>query len=481
MNKSLRTPVRLILASACAWLVGGCMVGPNYHPPEATAPPAWVGVTEPAAAAASVATPAPPQVVAWWRTFNDPQLTALVEAALTVNLDIQLAAARLRQARAARGVTAGGLWPSLDASASYRRVPSSSSSVSVVSSQGPNVYQTGFDAAWELDLFGGIRRNVEAATATIQAAQAGLQDAQVSLAAEVALNYVQLRGFQQQIVIAQQNLQTQQHTAALTRQRWQAGFVSRLDVANADALVASTQAQLPGLETSARQAIYALSVLLARPPADWLHELATTQPLPITPPAVPVGLPSDLLRRRPDIREAEAQIHAATAQIGVATADLFPKFSLTGAVSWQSNMLQNWFSKGNFSSSLGPTMQWALFQGGSVVANIHVQEALRDQAFLTYQKAVLTAFQDVENALIAFAKEWEHRQALTDAVMANQKAAELATLLYTAGQTDFLSLLEAQRSLYTAEDALVPSSRTTATDLIALYKALGGGWESNAS
>src|SRR4029453_9214428 len=201
----------------------------------------------------------------------------------------------------------------------------------------------------------------------------------------------------------------------------------------------------------------------------------------ITPPAVPVGLPSDLLRRRPDIREAEAQIHAATAQIGVATADLFPNFSLTGAVSWQSNMLQNWFSKGNFSSSLGPTMQWALFQGGSVVANIHVQEALRDQAFLTYQKTVLTAFQDVENCLIAFANEWEHRQALTDAVTANQKAVELATLLYTAGQTDFLSLLEAQRALYTAEDALVQHSRTTATDLIALYKALGGGWESAVS
>jgi multidrug efflux system outer membrane protein len=481
MNKFLTTPARLMMASALAFCVAGCMVGPNYQPPRApNVPPAWAGVTEPRAAAPSVATPGPPRVTAWWRTFNDPQLTALVDEALAANLDVQLAGARLRQARAARGIAAGGLWPTLDTSASYQRARLSVGSTSAFQEE-QNVYQTGFDAAWELDLFGGIRRNVEAATATIQAAQAGLHDAQVSLTAEVALNYVQLRGFQQQIVIAQQNLQAQQHTADITRQRLQAGFVSRLDVANAEAQVATTQAQIPGLETSARQAIYALSVLLARPPADLLHELADTQPLPVTPPVIPVGLPSDLLRRRPDIQQAEAQVHAATAQIGVATADLFPKFSLTGAVSWQSNLLQNWFSKANVSSSLGPTMQWAIFQGGSVVSNIHLQEALRDQSFLTYQKTVLTAFQDVENALIAFANEWKHRQALTDAVTANRQAVSLATLLYTEGQTDFLSLLDAQRSLYVSEDALVQSTSTTATDLIALYKALGGGWETEAS
>ena len=480
MNKFLTTPQRLMMASALAFCVAGCMVGPNYQPPRApNVPPAWAGVTEQRAAAPSVATPSSTRVTAWWRTFDDPRLTTLVDEALTANFDVQLAAARLRQARAARGIAAGGLWPTLDASASYQRARSSVGSASAPQEQ--NVYQTGFDAAWELDLFGGIRRNVEAANATIQAAQAGLHDAQVSLTAEVALNYVQLRGFQQQIVIAQQNLQAQQHTADLTRQRLQAGFVSRLDVANAEAQVATTRAQIPGLETSARQAIYALSVLLARPPADLLHELADTQPLPVTPPVIPVGLPSDLLRRRPDIRQAEAQVHAATAQIGVATADLFPKFSLTGAVSWQSNLLQNWFSKANSSSSLGPTMQWAIFQGGSVVSNIHVQEALRDQSFLTYQKTVLTAFQDVENALIAFANEWEHRQPLTDAVTANRQAVSLATLLYTEGQTDFLSLLDAQRSLYASEDALVQSTSTTATDLIALYKALGGGWEIEAS
>jgi len=475
MNNPLTTSAHPIMPSALALLVAGCMIGPNYQPPDATAPSAWVGVTEQASAPPSMATHETPSMTAWWRTFNDPQLTTLVDEAITANIDLQLAAARLRQARAARGVVAGGLWPILDASSSYQRTRLTVDDESMPSTR--NVYQAGFDAAWELDLFGGTRRNIEAANADIEAAQEGLRDAQVSLAAEVALNYVQLRGFQQQIVIAQRNLRAQQHTADITRQRWRAGFVSRLDVANAEAQVATTQAQIPGLETAARQAIYALNVLLARPPGDLLHELAEAQPLPVTPPVIPVGLPSDLLRRRPDIQQAEAQLHAATAQIGVATADLFPKFSLTGAVSWQSNLLQNWFSKSHFSSALGPTLQWAIFQGGSVVSNIRVQEALRDQAFLIYRKTVLTAFQDVENALIAFAKEWEHRQALTDAVTADREAVRLATLLYRQGQSDFLSLLVAQRALYASEDALVQSTRTTSTDLIALYKALGGGWE----
>src|SRR5207244_2363304 len=294
-----------------------------------------------------------------------------------------------------------------------------------------DLFQAGLDAVWELDIFGGIRRNVESANANIQAAQEGLRDAQVSLAAEVALNYVQLRGFQQQIAIAQNNLKAQQHTAEITRQRFAAGFVSGLDVATATAQVATTAAQIPVLETSARQAIYALSVLLARPPAALLQELSTTQPIPITPPEVPVGLPSDLLRRRPDIHQAEAQIHVATAQIGVATADLFPKFSLTGSLSYQNNVLQNLFTGASRAWSFGPAVTWPIFQGGSIQANIRVQEALRDQAFITYQKTVLTALQEVENTLIAFAKEWEHYKALNDAVVANRKAVDLSTQLYT--------------------------------------------------
>jgi outer membrane protein, multidrug efflux system len=471
----------LAVGMLSALLLNGCMVGPNFHSPGANVPPAWVGVPQTPTGQPSMTTSQPAELTHWWQKFNDPQLTALVEQALNANLDLQLAVARLRQARAARGVVAGGLWPAVNGSATYQRTNSTSATGIAAVADGHNLFQAGLDAMWELDIFGGVRRNVESANANIQAAQEGVRDASVTLVAEVALNYVQLRGFQQQIVIAQNNLKAQQHTAEITRQHFVVGFVSGLDVANATALVATTASQIPVLETSAQQAIYTLSVLLARPPAALLQELSATQPLPIIPPAVPVGLPSDLLRRRPDIQQAEAQMHAAAAQIGVATADLFPKFSLTGSLTYQSNLLQNLFAGAKHLWSFGPAVSWSIFQGGSIQSNIRVQEALRDQAFITYQKTVLTALQDVENALIAFDKEWQHYKALNEAVVANRKAVDLSLQLYTQGQTDFLSVLVAQLSLYTSENALVQSTQNTATDLIAIYKALGGGWEDEPS
>jgi NodT family efflux transporter outer membrane factor (OMF) lipoprotein len=372
-------------------------------------------------------------------------------------------------------VAVGGLWPAVSASSSYQRFHTAGVTPD---NQVKNLFQTGFDAVWELDVFGGLRRNVESAGANVQAAIEGIRDAQVSLVAEVALNYIQLRGFQQEIVVARKNLEAQQHTAEITRKLWKVGFNSGLDVANADANVATTESQIPVFETEAQQAIYALSVLLARPPADLLEKLSPTANLPSVPAQVPVGLPSDLLRRRPDIHEAEAQLHAATAQIGVAVAELFPQFSLTGSVNWQSNLLRTWWTEASRSFGIGPSVSWQIFQGGAIVSNVRVQKALRDQAFITYQKTVLAAFQDVENALIAFAKEQQHRKALNEAVIANRKAVDLSLQLYTAGQIDFLNVLTAQRSLYTSEDALVQSESSIATDLIALYKALGGGWES---
>jgi outer membrane protein, multidrug efflux system len=470
MNDQRRRSGRRLAIVFFSVLPAGCAVGPDYHPPHPDLPPSWTGVTAAPRQQPSAITARPAELVEWWRGFQDPQLTNLVEQALPTNLDRQLALTRLREARAARGVAVGGLWPSVNGTATYQRDHPAGA-------RNQNLFQAGFDAVWELDIFGGLRRNVESANADIQAAAAGLRDVEVSLMAEVALQYVQLRGFQQQIVIARKNLTTQQHTAEITRQRFQAGFVSGLDVANADAQVATTRSTLPVLETGERQAIYALSVLLARPPAALLAELSPPRPLPVTPPEIPVGLPSDLLRRRPDIRQAEARLHSATAQIGVATADLFPKFSLTGALHWQSDQFHNWFTDPGRSSFFGPAVDWAIFQGGSLMSNVHVQQALRDEAFVAYQQTVLGALQDVENALVAFDKEWEHRQALQEAVTANRKAVDLATQLYTQGQTDFLSVLDAQRSLFVSEDAFVRSTGSTATDLITLYKALGGGWE----
>jgi outer membrane protein, multidrug efflux system len=463
------------VSAGCLLLLNGCMVGPGFKAPITTPPAAWTGGTNAPTAPSLISAGAPENLGLWWQRFQDPKLTALVDEALRTNLDLRLAEARLRQSRAARGVVAGGLWPGLTASGSYARQHFGTGGVQ--RSGDRDFFQAGLDAAWELDIFGGIRRNVESARANIEAAREDWHDLQVTLAAEVALNYVLLRGYQQQIVVAQDNLTAQQHTAEITRQKFAAGFVSGLDVANADAQVATTGSFIPGLQASAQQSIYALSVLLTRPPGELVQELSAPQPLPVTPPEVPVGLPSELLRRRPDIRAAEARLHAATAQIGVAVADFFPKFSLTGSLSYQHNLVESLFSGANRFSSFGPAVSWPIFQGGSIAANVRVQRALRDQAYLTYQKTVLTALQDVENALIAFSKEWEHRQLLNAAVEANRKAVELSKQLYSQGQTDFLNVLNAQRSLFAAEDALVQSTRSAALDLIAVYKALGGGWE----
>lgn len=454
--------------------VSGCMVGPNFIPPQSTVPTEWVGVTKAANSQPSVATGQPADLTQWWRQFNDPTLTALVEEAMKTNLDLQVAEARLRQARAMRGVVVGGLWPSVTASGGYQRFLKTNVAQSDLDEQ--NLYQAGLDALWELDIFGGQRRSVESADANIQAAIENIRDVQVTLIAEVALNYIQLRAYQQEIVVAQKNLKAQEDTADITHKQLNVGFASALDAANADANVATTESQIPVFETATQQSIYALGVLLARPPADLLEQLLPLGSLPDIPQKVSAGLPSDLLRRRPDIRESEAQLHAATAQIGVAVADFFPTFSLTGSVSWSSNMLHTWWNKSSLSIGSGPSVTWPIFQGGAIESNVRLQEALRDQAFIAYQQAVLAAFQDVENALIAFAKEQQHRKALNDAVVANRKAVDLSLQLYTEGQTDFLNVVTAQRSLYASEDALVQSERSIATDLIALYKALGGGW-----
>ncbi len=453
-------------------LITGCAVGPDYHPPRASVPASWVGVTN--THQPSVVTDRPADLARWWQRLGDPTLTSLVEEALKANSSLALAQANLRQARALRDIAAGGFWPSATATAAYQR---QAGPLYMTGEVPRNLYETGLDAAWELDFFGGVRRSVESASAGVQAAIENIRDVQVSIAAEVALDYIQLRGNQQQIVTARNNLQVQQHTAEITRKLYTVGFDSGLDMANAESTVATTESQIPVFETAARQSIYALSVLLARPPGDLLERLSPIGKLPAIPQQIPAGLPSDLLRRRPDIRQAEAQLHSATAQIGVAVAQLFPQFSLTGGVTWQSSGLNSWLQSSNRSVFIGPAASWPLFQGGAIVANIRAQEALRDQAFITYQQTVLTALQDVENALIAFTEEQQRYKSLSEAVADDHKAVDLSLLLFREGQTDFLSVLTAERTLYTDDSAFTQSGENIATDLIALYKALGGGWE----
>jgi multidrug efflux system outer membrane protein len=456
-----------------AWLplLPGCLLGPNFHSPQPTAPAGWAGFSEVTADQPALVTSQAAAVGQWWAQFNDPTLNRLVEEAVAANLDLKIAETRLRQARATRGIVAGGLWPSVIASAGYQRW-----SKPGVTAGDQDLYQAGFDALWELDFFGGQRRSLESAEANIQAATENIRDVQVSLISEVALNYIQLRGYQQEIVIARKNLKAQQQTVEIIRKQFKAGFSSGLDLANAEVNAAVTESQIPVFETAARQSIYTLSVLLAGPPGDLIDLLSPEGLIPRVPSVIPAGFPSDLLRRRPDIRASEAQLHAATAQIGVAIAAFFPQFSLTGSINWQSNMVSSWWTPGS-SFTIGPVGTWSIFQGGATASNVRLQEALRDQAFLAYQKKVLGAFQDVENALIAFNKEQQHRKVLQEAVSANRKAVNLALLLYSEGMTDFLNVLITQRSLYSTEDALVQSERAVVTNLIALYKALGGGWE----
>ncbi|MGD0786169.1 MAG: efflux transporter outer membrane subunit [Sedimentisphaerales bacterium] len=459
----------LYVTCFCLLIIAGCMVGPNYHSPQVSVPSSWTG--------SKGQTTSTVDLVHWWTQFNDPNLNSLITRAVMSNLDLKQAQSRLRQARFQRQVVSAGLWPTVDATGSYSHSQTAGSSKTKKNPARSNLWKSGLGAVWDLDIFGGVRRNVEASDADIKYAVEDQRDVLVTLASEVALNYVELRGYQQEIVIAQNNLQAQKHTAELTRQRFGSGLVGALDVANADAQVGTTASQIPTMETSAQQTIYTLSTLLGLEPSALLAELSSVRQIPYNPPTLPAELPSDLLRRRPDIRRAEAKIHGATARIGVATADLFPKFNLTGSAGYQSNALGTMINSQNAFWAIGPSIDWQIFNAGSVKANIEVQKALTEQAGLAYQKTVLTALQDVENALIAYSKEQQRHKALEDTVAANRKAVDLATQLYSQGQTEFLSVLDSQRSLFAAEDSLVQSTRNLSTDVVALYKALGGGWE----
>ncbi|MFH1596098.1 MAG: efflux transporter outer membrane subunit, partial [Pseudomonadota bacterium] len=460
----------------------GCAVGPDYKRPETKVPDNWNGQEVVTKDTPSKTTPDPAALAEWWQAFNDPTLSSLVEMAISANLDLRLAEARIRQARAARGVAGAPLWPQVEASALYQKSQGSSEAGgggAIATAAGlRELFQVGLDASWELDIFGGTRRNIEAAGADLRAAVEDHRDVLITLVGDVGSNYINLRGFQQQIEIAHKNLKAQKHNADIIQKRHDAGFVGGLDVANARAQVATTEATIPIFESSARAAIYSLGVLLGREPAALQADLIKAGLIPPTPPEVPVGLPSDLLRRRPDIRRAEAQLHAATARIGVATADLFPRFSLTGTFGFSSSDLTKLSNLANSKFwSFGPSVTWPIFAGGRLWWNVKVQDALAEQALLTYKKTVLTALKDVETALVAYAKQQEARKSLSEAVVNNRKAVELAMTLYLAGKSDFLNVIIAQRSLFITEDALAQSIRTVDTNLIALYKALGGGWE----
>lgn len=476
--------------------LGGCEVGPNYHRPEEKVQSNWVS---PPTTQASVTVQEPIHIEQWWTTFNDPTLDTLIQRAASQNLDIQAAAERIRQARAAVGVTTSSIFPAVNAAGSYSRSFSAAGGSTVVVTStgvgtgtttggttttkrvGPkpqDFFQAGFDASWELDVFGGLRRNIEAADYTLEAAEEDRRDVLITVLGEVATDYIALRGFQQETVIAQENLASQVHNADIARKKRQVGTTTELDVANADAQVASTRSEIATFINSEQQEIYALGVLLGQEPTTLLAELSPVGKIPITPPVVPVGLPSELLRRRPDIRRAERQLAAATAQVGVAVAQLFPQFSLTGSFTLQGNRFQALGNWGERFWSFGPSITWPVFDAGRIWSNVEIEKSLRSQAYLAYRSTVLIALQDVETQLTAYAQEQQRRAALADAVAANQKAVQVATQRYQqGGLTDFLNVIVAEQALLSTQDSLVQSNRNVGTDLVALYKALGGGWQ----
>jgi outer membrane protein, multidrug efflux system len=467
---------------ASAILLTSCKVGPNYHAPITKVPNTWGTQTPetPTKEVPSVVDTSQPTIAKWWNSFGDPKLDSLVDRAVKSNLDLRLAEARVREARAERGIVKADLLPTVNASASYQR-SHNSGNIGVQTSGGTNIingdlYQAGFDASWEIDVFGRVRRNIEAADADIAAQIEDRRDVLVTLLSEVARNYIELRSFQRQVTIAQANLDAQQETLDLTRIRFNAGLVSDLDVARAEAQVQTTASQIPTFETSIATSIHQLSVLLGQEPNALSAELTPDEPIPPAPPAIPISLPSELLRRRPDIRRAERDLAGATARIGAATADLFPRFSLTGSAGLASTKFSKLPNSGSGTWSILPGVTIPI-DFGRIRSNIAVQNAREEQAVTTYEQTVLTSLQEVADSLVAFANEQDRRQKLSAAVDSNQRAVDLADQLYQKGLTDFLTVLQAQRDLYQTQDQLVQSNRDVSSNLVALYKALGGGWE----
>jgi NodT family efflux transporter outer membrane factor (OMF) lipoprotein len=454
------------------WLaLTGCTVGPRYQRPETAVPKTF---SEAGAAG-------PASIERWWTGFHDPILERLVQRAVEGNLDLKISAARIREARAARGIAAAAGLPQVSASGGYSRsknlVARANGIVLAEGSSGQNIFEAGFDASWEIDVFGGVRRDEEAALAQVQAAEEAREDVLVTLVADIARNYVELRGAERQIEILDQTVEAQKETLALAQARLDSGMGADLDVARAEGLLAATLAQRPLLETLRRQSPLRIGVLLGRDPEALLAELDAPGALPAALPEIPQVLPSELLSRRPDLRRSERELAAATARIGVAMADLFPRFNLLGSFGRRSNDLGELNASSQFWSA-GLGFQWPILAGGRIRANIRVQEARQEQALLQYQKAILTSLEETENALSAHTRELRRRESLRASVAANRRALELATERYTSGLESFLSVLDAQRSVFAAEDQLVQSERNAAVTLIAVYKALGGGWPS---
>lgn len=467
MFKPLKASGAIALAIAAA--LAGCAVGPNYKRPEALLDPQFQG-----AEAGTYSTTQDPQAQ-FWQQFADETLNQLVSDALTANHDLRIALGHLIEARGARRESLFDLAPTVTAAAGHTNqlAPAAQYGFSFSTSY----YDAGFDATWELDFFGQVRRGVEARTAQLQGAEASLRDAQVSVIAEVARTYFELRGQQTQLAVAERNVTNQTDTLKLTQARLDAGRATELDTSRAQSQLSTTLSTIAPLQASIARSIHRLSVLTGRDPNALTGLLTPPQELPELPKIVAISDPATLLRRRPDIRVAERQLAASTALVGVAVADYFPKVTFTGNFTYAAAQPSNLGSSPSRSYVIGPGISWAAFDLGRVQAQVAQARARNDVALATYEKTVLGALEETENALVTHARDRDSLAHVAAAANASATAARLARTRYEGGYVDFLEVLDAERTQLEAEDRLAQSRTETATSLIAVYKALGGGWE----
>ncbi len=461
---------------ALTLLVSGCIkVGPDYVQPPAPVQQKWLESKDPQIKHE------PSEHRDWWKMFKDPVLDSLVETAYQQNLTVRTAGIRILQTRAELGIAVGALYPQEQGATmgwtQFKLSDEFSTSGAPSPQRSFDGWDIGLDSAWELDFWGKFRRNIDSATAGLEASIAAYDDVLVTLTAQVGSTYVQIRTLEERLRHRRENVVIQERSLRIADVRFRNGAVTELDVTQATSLLRDTQAVVPTLEASIRQAKNALSTLLGTPPGDLGDVLGPAKPIPAPPAQVAVGMPAELIRQRPDIRRAERQVAAQSEQIGIAKADLFPAFSIAGTIGWQATDFTKLVQGSSFGGSGGPSFRWNLFNYGRLRNNVRAQDALFQQQVVDYQNTVLRAYQEVEDATTAYLREQERVKFLEDSVTASRRSVDLALIQYRDGVTDYTRVLETQRALVNGQDSLADSQGNISLNLIDLYKALGGGWQ----
>ena len=458
--------------------LGGCVMGPDFKTPETPLAAHWANTPSQSGHSGTAESPVD---MRWWDSFGDAQLSALVREAQTRNFDLQMAASRLEQSRAMRRQVAADTLPAVDGSAGYSRSRNSQRGLNDPSGkegkQAFNLWNGGLGVSWEADLWGRVKRSVEVADASVHMAEEDRHAVQLLVIVQTAQDYIELRSTQQGLAVVEQNLHIAQRSLELTRLQLKEGVATDLEVSEAAAQVAEIQARLAPLQQHSAQLINALSLLLAREPRALQQQLSTPANVPSYTATVPIGLPSELAERRPDIRRAQAQLHAATAAIGVAEADFYPRITLSGNMGFQALQLSDLGSWGSRSFAFGPGLSVPLFEGGRLKGALQLQEGRQQEAGIGFQKTVLRAWHEVDDALVAYQANQRRRDSLLQAVAHNQRALDSVHQQYTQGTVDFLNVLTVQNALLANQAALVDSTAQVSLSLVDLYGALGGGWQ----